>query len=164
METRNYLFLILIPFFYITCVKNNSESCHYTIPFINNSLSDIYVDHHYDADAIEHYSPSAYTSNQHDHKVFAQNVNEYAMFSTRCKEYYFTAGVQFTNGTQGLLDTLLIYVFDAEAIEKPSAEYKILSRYDLSLKDLQQLGWRLTYPPTEAMKHMKMYPPYGTYK
>jgi len=39
--------------------------------------------------------------------------------------------------------------------------HHVLKRYDLSLPDLQRLKWEVFYPPTEAMKDMKMYPPYG---
>ena len=38
--------------------------------------------------------------------------------------------------------------------------YVILKRYDLSKKDLQKLNWNIAYPPIEAMKDIKMYPPY----
>jgi hypothetical protein len=43
-----------------------------------------------------------------------------------------------------------------------SIDYKILKRYDLSLFDLQSLNWTVTYPPTEDMKSIKQYPPYGS--
>lgn len=38
----------------------------------------------------------------------------------------------------------------------------VLQRYQLKLEDLQRLNWTITYPPTEAMRNVKMYPPYGT--
>jgi len=41
-------------------------------------------------------------------------------------------------------------------------KYLILKRYDLSLDDLKLLKWTIHYPPTEEMKDMKMYPPYGS--
>jgi hypothetical protein len=41
-------------------------------------------------------------------------------------------------------------------------KYMILQRYDLSLSDLERLNFEVTYPPNEAMKDIKMYPPYGS--
>ena len=35
-----------------------------------------------------------------------------------------------------------------------------VQRYDLTIKDLDCLGWLLSYPPNERMKDVKMYPPY----
>lgn len=66
-------------------------------------------------------------------------------------------------------DTLSIYFFDPDTLAKYDwsvirQEYKILVRYDLSHADLKKLEWRFYYPPTEAMKNMKMYPEYNQLK
>jgi len=63
------------------------------------------------------------------------------------------------------IDTLMIYIFDEEVLKNNAWEdvinnYLVLQRYDLSLQDLEKLNWKICYPPTEAMKDMKMYPPY----
>jgi len=63
-------------------------------------------------------------------------------------------------------DTLSFAIFDADTIaaypwDVINSEYKILRRYDLSIHDLQKLNYTLYYPPTEAMRNMKMYPEYG---
>jgi hypothetical protein len=68
-------------------------------------------------------------------------------------------------------DTLSIFFFHTDTVQKYSWEeiqqnYNILKRYDLSSDDFQRLLDRngvpvITYPPTEAMKDMKMYPPYS---
>jgi len=62
-------------------------------------------------------------------------------------------------------DTLSIYIFSADALKaydwsKVKEGYKILKRYDLSLNDLKKLNWVITYPPSEEMKDVRMYPPY----
>ena len=62
-------------------------------------------------------------------------------------------------------DTVYVYVFDAAVVDNTSwdivaKDYLVLKRYDLSLEDLQRLNWQVTYPPTEAMKDVKQYPPY----
>ena len=63
-------------------------------------------------------------------------------------------------------DTLCLFIFDANTYNSYSWEeiktnYMVLQRYDLSLSDFQKLNKQITYPPTEAMKEIKMYPPYG---
>jgi hypothetical protein len=48
-------------------------------------------------------------------------------------------------------DTLSVFIFSTDTLNKYSweevrKEYKILKRYDFSLKDLQQMNWTITYP------------------
>jgi hypothetical protein len=67
-----------------------------------------------------------------------------------------------------IADTRVCFIFDADVLENESTQtivdnYLILQRYELSLDDIQQLEWVIPFPPTEKMKYMKMYPPYGTY-
>lgn len=62
-------------------------------------------------------------------------------------------------------DTLSIYIFKEATInsypwEIISSEYKILKRYDFSVQDLESLNYKISYPPTEQMKNVRMYPPY----
>ena len=40
----------------------------------------------------------------------------------------------------------------------------VLVRYDLKREDLERLHWTISYPPTEAMKDIHMYPPYETFE
>lgn len=72
-----------------------------------------------------------------------------------------------------ILDTVSIFVYDADSINYYSWDtvikyYKILQRYDISMSDLEGLensdcSSILFFPPTEEMKHIHMWPPYGTY-
>ena len=60
-------------------------------------------------------------------------------------------------------DTLMIFMMDADIVELHTNFKKaIIQRYDISLQDLQRLNWMLTYPPSESMKNVKMWPPYGS--
>lgn len=64
------------------------------------------------------------------------------------------------------IDTISFVIYDVDTLvkyswEKVKSNYLILQRYDLSIYDLQKLNYRLHYPPTEAMRNMKMYPAYG---
>lgn len=63
-------------------------------------------------------------------------------------------------------DTLSIYIISDHVYktvpwDSIRKEYMILRRYDLSEKDLRLLDDFIPYPPSEAMRNMKMYPPYG---
>ena len=67
-------------------------------------------------------------------------------------------------------DTMSVFIFHTDTLNKYAWEevrkkYIILRRYDLSLEDLIGLYNKygipeIPYPPTEAMKNIKMYPPY----
>lgn len=59
-------------------------------------------------------------------------------------------------------DTLMVYIFDVSKLDaNSSVGDALIQRYDLSLPDLQQLNWKLTYPPDIRMKYVKMWPPYN---
>lgn len=60
-------------------------------------------------------------------------------------------------------DTLSLFVFHADTVAKYDwetirAKYNILKRYDLSLEDLKRLDFLITYPPSNRMKGVKMWP------
>ena len=57
-----------------------------------------------------------------------------------------------------LSDTLIIFVSD-EWIYNP--EHSVIQRYYVTLQNLIDINWTLYYPPTEAMKDIKMYPLYN---
>ncbi|GHT78968.1 hypothetical protein AGMMS50262_22190 [Bacteroidia bacterium] len=68
-------------------------------------------------------------------------------------------------------DTLSVFFFSKDTLNAYSWEeiklgYKILQRYDLSIEDINLLYNKygvpeIPYPPSEVMRDMKMYPPYG---
>lgn len=59
-----------------------------------------------------------------------------------------------------------LYIFDADTVKKYSwdeirAGYKVLKRYDLNIENgLKEFNSVITYPPSENMKDVPMYPPY----
>lgn len=73
----------------------------------------------------------------------------------------------------GVVDTMSIYIIDADTVALYSwdtvVKYnKVIQRYDLSLSDLEELNIKnncsfVYFPPTKKMKHIHMWPPYGTY-
>lgn len=68
--------------------------------------------------------------------------------------------------TQLPKDTMSIFILDMDTVnanpwQKIRENYKILKRYDLSIKDLEILDYRIPYPENTKMQNMKMYPKYG---
>lgn len=67
------------------------------------------------------------------------------------------------------IDTVCVFVFKSETLQKCSWDsirsgYLVLQRYDLSREDVISLKHTyLCFPPSEAMKGIRMWPPYGTY-
>lgn len=61
-------------------------------------------------------------------------------------------------------DTVRIFVFDNVLFEYTDwkvirESYSVLVRYDLTAKDMDAIKY-ISYPPSEAMKDVKMWPPY----
>ena len=82
------------------------------------------------------------------------------------ERYYFTSQVPYEEIFQQLpRDTMSFFFFDYEIFssldwEEIRDNRRFLKRYDFSLEDLKRLNWTVTYPPTEAMKDIKQFPPY----
>lgn len=63
---------------------------------------------------------------------------------------------------------LQILIIDSENYDKHIGDpcdtihkyVPVLQRYQITLENLQKLNWTITYPPTQAMKDIKMYTPY----
>ena len=157
---------LLISLAFISCQIDRPGN-HYHVPFINNSKDTIYIlwmakNDHYQ-------SP-------HFHDTLLHSWDYNPLWSP--EEYKSAPGEENTSAMssdtpwEGIfhyqLDTLLIFVFNADALETFEWDficenYLVEQRYDLSLEDLQSLDFKLYFPPTEAMKHIHMWPPYGTY-
>ncbi len=66
-------------------------------------------------------------------------------------------------------DTISFFVFSTDTLEKYGWDsvqkaYNILQRYDIGVDDYKLLEPNYpTFPPTEKMRNIKMWPPYGTY-
>lgn len=63
-------------------------------------------------------------------------------------------------------DTLSVFIFSSNLVDSLPWDsivdnYLVLQRYDLSVNDAN-MG-RLVFPPDSTMKHIHMWPPYGTY-
>lgn len=170
MKIKTSLIIISIILFFsiflCSCFVDKPD-CHFHIPFKNNADHSIYVyseikeQYHalpnYQDTILQSYYPDP-SLDPATNKTLPAEENIGALFSWSAYEYAF--GDDF--------DTLLVFVFNADTLELLGwdtirAYYKVEQRYDLSLEDLQNIGFKLSFPPTEAMKHIHMWPPYGTY-
>lgn len=62
-------------------------------------------------------------------------------------------------------DTISVFVFSVDTLAKYSWEemcssYNVLQRYDFLKEDMEHLKHTVFYPPTAAMRNIKMWPPY----
>lgn len=145
MKRIFFISILAITFLGTTCVKEN-ENCHKTITFINASDENIYVigDTYY-PDTMYFGHSSSPKENETTQKVLANSISNKPLQSRDCWEIYFT-----TDGPLQI-DTLMVYVFDADIVDSlPWSEvvhnYMVLKRYDISLKDLNTMNWSITYP------------------
>jgi len=148
------------------CPDKESENCHTAIGFSNNSEKSLRV--------IDKFTDTFFSDPLDIRKEFAGIVtsrdffihsgeqnNRHVMSGPMCYEALFI--------NERFSDTVYVYVFDAAVVDNTpweivAEDYLVLKRYDLSLEDLQRLDWQITYPPTEAMKDVKQYPPYVSEK
>jgi hypothetical protein len=141
----------------LACERTNSN--HYTIKFANKSENPVYIT--YEGTYPDTLPVTLGVSLAKDYRVESKETNTMA-FASGISEWE-TIFKCFT------LDTLMVYVFDANKVdsllkENPphtSSLTALVRRYDLSLSDIQKMNWVLYYPPTENMKDIKMYPAYG---
>ena len=153
------LFVLYALLLTTACGPEENETCHRGIKFYNNFDRDVYVivsnEFYPDTMQTVRSANQIFSNNQH-RKTQAGKSNTDAIYLRRgCVESFFNYE-----------DTIMFFVFDAYTVENIpqmtiTDKYLVLRRYDLSKEDLVLLNWNLYYPPTEEMKHMKMYPPYG---
>lgn len=140
------LFLVTSVLFIGSTCNKKEEVCHKTISFINKSDEAIYVscDTHYpDTLYFGHYS--GLTSNAYTNKILANTKSDRPLQNRDCWETDFNYEDIIPS------DTLMVYVFDAQILENTPwdsvvSNYLVLKRYDLSLQDLQNMSWAITYP------------------
>ncbi|MBR6078233.1 MAG: hypothetical protein IKP63_07770 [Paludibacteraceae bacterium] len=157
-----YIIALIIGGLLISCEYKNNESHHYYIRFKNESNRSIYIaesEYYPDTFCLLENRAKYVSKYPFPYKVLPGAINDDAFFTTTPWEFSF--------GNENCLpsDTLIIYVYDGDLIEKGDfdSEHKyMLARYDLSLADLQHVNWLLTYPPSENMRDIKMWPYYNS--
>lgn len=159
IKNRDVGTIIVMALFFsimLSSCKKEDENHHKTIEIINYSEKDIYsyFNVHYPDTLALRGVPSS--SEPSIYKVERHKSNTTALWQRTFWEVIFRDGRRIPS------DTLMIFVMDAELLESKNTHINnaIIQRYDLSLQDLQQINWTLTYPPNESMKNIKMYPSY----
>ncbi len=156
-KTTVILMVLSFVFMANACVMKEDENHHTTIEVINNSEKAIYAqcgisypDTLFGA-SIQIPVPSIYKVEPHERNRTAAALSNRGYWENNFKGKWKIPS-----------DTLMIYIYDAELLDSKNYTHvknTIIQRYDVSLQDLQWLNWQITYPPSEAMKGIKMYPP-----
>ena len=146
-----------------SCILSITYSCkvdgHEAIDLVNNSDMTLVTNWTNDyPDTTLRQKP--YIVNNRTFLIPPYSLKTYALTAPEWESFEENFGTYF--------DTLMVFIFDIDVFshfEWPfiKENYLILQRYDLSLNDLQRLNWRLFFPPSERMRNIKMWPPYGTY-
>jgi len=132
----------------------NDDGLSRSISFYNSSGKPVYC---YEQRAYGIFYPDTILPESNKHLI---KIDKEAHFSFGGRGYHED---HFFANLPG--DTLSVFFLDPDTLARYDwaiirRDYKILVRYDLSHNDLKKLNWCIYYPPTEAMKDMKMYPPY----
>jgi hypothetical protein len=136
--------ILILSFLLICSTCKDDENCHDTIIFFNKSSDTLYVissSEYPDTLAIRN-SPDP-TLNSNFTKVLPFEKNSTVLWGRDCVELAYKDLITS--------DTMMVYVFDAKVLETTSwdtvkANYLILKRYNLSLLDLKEMEWTITYP------------------
>ena len=130
-----------------TC-KKDSDNCHHTIRVKNQSTKTIYIygDNNYPDTLI---SPPRYAfpSPLSDPQLYEVKPNETNTEGLRLRR----GCIESTFGTIIKSDTDIVYIFEKDVLESTpwdtiKAYNRYKKRYDLSLKDLQNNNFTITYP------------------
>ncbi len=137
------LLLLLTILFYGSTCNRESDDCHSFITIINKSDNAIYTFTEDIYPDTLHFGYSS-TTPALESKILPNDTGEAAELNNDCLEAHISS-IFFPS------DTLMIYIFDANIIEtedwgKIVTEYMVLKRYDLSLQDLKNMNWTITYP------------------
>ena len=150
---KNVLIILLIPILMGSSCGNDDKDCHDRIVFLNKSSRTLYIMNE-DSAILFRYNGSPYSKS---YKALPNEKNNTALFNVMSGRSYCYENT--------LKDTLYIFIFEEDVLANHSwadvvDKNLVLQRYNLSLHDLQQLNWQISYPPSEQMKDMKMYPPF----
>ena len=154
MKNKFLIIVCLLSLTAFTCTRESDDKHHF-IHFYNSADYDIFVQQSYDYPDTSSYGGDVTTPGW-NLKVESHHSNNDAIWSRGTYESKLRE------------DTLIIFVFNADTLSTYGWNYVkdhniVTQRYYLSLSDLNNLKWCLSFPPTEEMRDIKMWPPYGTY-
>jgi hypothetical protein len=143
---RNYIFIFLLGIIFLStkCIDNESEDCHKNINIVNNSryvlqisVSNTYPDSTSSSGFGERYE--SFNSSISAHSIGKFQAKLKGCIEDAMKSESYRKGV------------MMLFFFDKEVIENTSWETIVkdrmyLKKYDLTLEDLQNNNWTITYP------------------
>lgn len=142
---KSTLLVLIIGFFNGATCKKENEDCHKRITFTNKSNSSIYIrlSRSYPDTLSYRNGPNPKLQPQF-FNIASNATNTTALESRSCIESEFGTPLIPNN-------ILMVYVFNAEALDTlPDNtiiyDYLILKRYDLTLQNLKDRNWAITYP------------------
>lgn len=109
-----------------------------------------------------------FSINKQDTTFYCSDTGRTVLFDVKSNSTFKLDDGDAYSSWDSSLKSLTVFILDGVLYEKywqqPCDTIRkyvpVLQRYQLTLKELQQLNWTVTYPPTEAMKDIKMHPPY----
>lgn len=134
----------------------------YSIYFVNRYDKNVYVEYY-----VSNYPDTTLLGTGCVYNPATQSQDTAHIYETigRLPDFFYYGGTR--------VDTVSFFIFDSDSVDYYSwdtvvKKNMVLQRYDLSMFDLENLmvgkgSSMLHFPPTEQMKHIHMWPPYGTY-
>ncbi len=160
-----YLILLTILLF-CGCQDRLFMDREYEMYFWNNadypiSLYSIMIPPYYNTNPM----PTVYPDTSLPYWWPSENIIEILPHDRRV--YYSTSGDITGRYDDCRSDTISFFVFSTDSLkllgwDSVRKSYNILQRYDISRAEYVSLG-KTCFPPSYAMRNIKMWPPYGTY-
>lgn len=136
------LFLSIITLL-ISCEASNTAKCHKIITVVNKTNKTIYVD------ASESYPETDFRKSIGDplNNSFTTKVEANASSKNVLPSFGNCYEAMYPNIKSGIM---MVFVFDGPTLETQGWDYikannLVLKRYDLTLKDLENMNWTITY-------------------
>jgi hypothetical protein len=122
-----------------SCGPKESDTCHKSISFVNNSEKRLYILRSNDT-ILNQYTPNPI--DQFQSLISPYSINNESLKNLTSGSY------SCYEGSFKYYSQLVVFVFDAEVIENNSWEYVkenylVSKRFDLTLSDLQARNWVL---------------------
>ena len=137
-----FLFATIVTLFN-SCEPTNTASCNKIITVVNNTNKTIYLERSEDYpnfDSYKYYPDPLFNSQTTKLEANTTSKNVLPTFGNCYEGIYKSIG-------SGIM---MVYVFDGPTLETEGWEYikdnnLILKRYDLTLQDLKDMNWTITY-------------------
>lgn len=140
---KNIILLLNIIPLLISCEATNTAKCHKIITVVNNTNKSIYIESSdYYPDTESYKLDADPLNNSNTSKVEANKTSKNVLpTSGNCHEAIYSS---IKSGI------MMVYVFDGPTLETKGWDYikannLVLKRYDLTLKDLEDMNWTITY-------------------